>query len=382
MLMRLILFLTVFCSVYGGLHAYVFFKIRAALGMRPAATVLVLVFFAIMTLAPILIRIVEKTGNLPLATCAAYAGYTWMGIIFLMFCFYLVFDVLYLLTYGAGLLFHSKIAISAGVKTLVLSVISALTLYIVIFGLWEATAIGVERITIKTNKLPETLPRITIAQISDVHLGVLVGQKMVGKIVKIIKREAPDIVISTGDLVDQDLTGSTELACLLDSIPSRYGKFAVTGNHEVFAGLAQALEFTRQSGFTVLRSDTVTIAGCLTLAGVDDPGHHMAGITPKVSEHDLLASAPHKHFVVFLKHAPLVPKGPMGLFDLMLSGHTHKGQLFPFTLFIHTTFKYYAGLYQLADHTNIYVSRGTGTWGPPMRFLAPPEVTMITIERE
>jgi predicted MPP superfamily phosphohydrolase len=205
---------------------------------------------------------------------------------------------------------------------------------------------------------------------------------MVGKIVTLIKKEAPDIVISTGDLVDQDLTGSTALAGLLDSIPSRYGKFAVTGNHEMFAGLPQALEFTRQAGFRMLRSDTVTIAGCLTMAGVDDPGHHMVEIAPAISEHDLLASIPRENFIVFLKHAPLVPKDATGLFDLMLSGHTHKGQIFPFSLFVHLFFKYHTGLYQLADQAHIYVSRGTGTWGPPIRFLAPPEITIITIKKE
>ena len=124
------------------------------------------------------------------------------------------------------------------------------------------------------------------------------------------------------------------------------------------------------------------MSGLINIAGVDDPVVRGYGQSPGVPERQLLSSFPKDKFTLFLKHRPDVEQSSEGLFDLQLSGHAHKGQLFPFTLVVRLVFPRIAGLYRLASGSWLYVSRGTGTWGPPIRFLAPPEVTVIDLRKE
>jgi predicted MPP superfamily phosphohydrolase len=117
------------------------------------------------------------------------------------------------------------------------------------------------------------------------------------------------------------------------------------------------------------------------LAGVDDPGLARAGGgAARLDENACLPPAgPRSEFVVLLKHQPRVAPGSLGRFDLQLSGHSHRGQIFPFVAVIASIYRHFSGLYELGDGSWLYVSRGTGTWGPPLRFLSPPEVAAVTL---
>nr|MCU0583580.1 hypothetical protein [Syntrophales bacterium] len=137
--------------------------------------------------------------------------------------------------------------------------------------------------------------------------------------------------------------------------------------------------FTKGAGFDVLRGEVRDVGGVLTLVGVDDPagrGFDLRGRSD--GERDLMAGLSRDRFVLFLKHRPVIEEESLGLFDLQLSGHTHRGQIFPFNHVVDLYFSRSSGLHDLG-HSHIYVSRGSGTWGPPIRFLAPPEVTVIEI---
>jgi hypothetical protein len=169
------------------------------------------------------------------------------------------------------------------------------------------------------------------------------------------------------------------LAGSLREITPRYGKYAITGNHEFYAGLDQALNFTRSAGFTVLSGEAVSIPGLINIAGVDDPAGSMLGLSPAVSEEKLLTGLPRGLFTLLLKHRPLIDKKAVGLFDLQLSGHVHKGQIFPFSIITWLYYPLHAGRLDLPGHALLYVSRGAGTWGPPIRFLSPPEVTVVEL---
>ena len=191
-----------------------------------------------------------------------------------------------------------------------------------------------------------------------------------------VKMENPDIFISTGDLVDAQIDHLDGLTELLQEIQPRLGKFAITGNHEYYAGLRQALDFTQRAGFQLLRGKGITIEGALNIAGVDDPTGLYYG-EENVSERGLLAGLPRDKFTILLKHRPVIDKESIGLFDLQISGHTHGGQIFPFGLLIRIFSPYVGGFYELPIQGILYVSRGSGTWGPPIRFLTPPEVTLF-----
>ena len=196
---------------------------------------------------------------------------------------------------------------------------------------------------------------------------------------KEVKAADPDILVSTGDLVDGQINDLPGLAELLREINPRYGKFAITGNHEFYAGLNHAMDFTERAGFTILRGEGITITGLINIVGVDDPAGKRYGLLKGVVEKELLSGLPPEKFTLFLKHRPLLDRDALGLFDLQLSGHTHKGQIFPLSLVTRLSYPADSGSLVLLNKSHLYVSRGVGTWGPPIRFLAPPEVTVIEI---
>jgi predicted MPP superfamily phosphohydrolase len=180
--------------------------------------------------------------------------------------------------------------------------------------------------------------------------------------------------------VDGQINNLEGLADMIKEINPRYGKFAVLGNHEYYAGLKQAIEFKKVAGFTLLRGEGISIDGIINLIGVDDPAAKYFNGYDESMEKRLLASFPRERFTILLKHRPLINKDSLGLFDLQLSGHVHKGQIFPFSLLTKIYYPKDAGLLRVNGGI-LYVSRGSGTWGPPIRFLAPPEVTVIDIVR-
>jgi len=234
-------------------------------------------------------------------------------------------------------------------------------------------------VIIRTDTITKKIGRLKIVQISDVHLGLTIGESRLRKIIEHIKAEQPDILVSTGDLVDGQMNNQSGLARMIHEIPTKYGKYAVTGNHEFYAGLKDAIKFTEDAGFKVLRGEGLNISGVMNIAGVDDPTGKRYDLTSNISEKAMLSKLPSEYFTLLLIHQPQINKAESGLFDLQLSGHTHKGQIFPFSLIVKLFYRHINGLDRLGNQSYIYVSRGTGTWGPPIRFLAPPEVTVIEL---
>ncbi|MCC6345566.1 MAG: metallophosphoesterase [Nitrospirales bacterium] len=374
-------FLLVFFSLYGGLHYYAFVKIRAAFFPGMGASLLLVLFLAFMTAAPLLIRIAEKQGYERSAQILACTGYTWMGGLFL-FCSLSALLDLYRLVVSAGehMLRRDFAGLQVPDRPAFLFPLF-LSLLLSLYAHFEAGAIRMERVVLFSPKIPRETGRITIAQISDVHLGLIVREKRLRRILAVVKRANPDILVSTGDLVDGQIARLNGLTDLLQEIRPPQGKFAIVGNHEYYAGIDQALAFTRGAGFTLLKGEAAT--GTINIAGVDDPAAKAFGLFNDVSEKALLSALPREKFTLLLKHRPLVDRSAAGLFDLQLSGHTHRGQIFPFSLL---TGAYYAvkgtvqaGYAELPGSSRLYVSRGSGTWGPPFRLLAPPEVTLIEL---
>jgi predicted MPP superfamily phosphohydrolase len=373
------LFLFTFFLIYASMHLYAFLKVKAAFAFGITTNLLLITFMVIMVFAPIIIRISEKHGFEFFARFMSYVGYTWMGLLFLFTCASLIIDIYHFLIYLSSLILRKDLM--AFVPSPVISFFIPLTLSILIaiYGFFEAQNIRTERITIRTSKIPESVGRLRIVQISDVHLGLIVRKERLEKILKEVKAAKPDLFVSTGDLVDGQINGLPGLAELLREINPRYGKFAITGNHEFYAGLKQAMDFTEKAGFTFLRGEGLTIAGLINIAGVDDPAGKNYGLFRDIPEKELLSGLPTEKFTLFLKHRPLLDRNAIGLFDLQLSGHTHKGQIFPLGLITRLFYPADSGYLDLPNNSHLYVSRGSGTWGPPIRFLSPPEVTVIEI---
>lgn len=375
------LFLLSFLLIYGGFHLYFFLRTKAAFDLPVWVLVLLAVFLLAMIAAPILVRLSERSGYNQLALFLAYFGYTWMGIVFVFAAAALAVDCYRILIWGAGLLLHKKLALQLGSGAAFFLPL-AFSLFVSAWGTFEAWDIRLEKVTLAHEKIPASLNGLRIVQISDVHLGLIVRHKRLQKILGTVQKAEPDILVSTGDLVDGQINNLEGLAEMLQQIKPRYGKYAVTGNHEFYAGLRESLDFTRKAGFTVLRNEALAVADSFNVAGVDDRALRYQGQSPEIPEAEMLRALGREEFTLLLKHRPEVDQDSLGLFDLQLSGHTHKGQIFPFNVVTLLYFPVHWGCLNPVDHCFLYVSRGSGTWGPPIRFLSPPEVTLIELFSE
>jgi predicted MPP superfamily phosphohydrolase len=373
------LFLLTFFFIYGGFHFYFFLRVRAAFAPGAAAQALIAVLLILGLMAPVIIRTSERYGFETLAHFMSWAGYIWMAVLLLFFSASILFELYRFLAYLTGLALRTDAAAFLPSSRTFFIIPAVVALGAVLYGVFDARSIRSESLLIHSAKIPQETGRIRIVQISDVHVGVLIRGGYLAAILRKVQEAAPDLLVSTGDLVDGQGNDLSEASAQLREIRPRYGKFAVTGNHEFYAGLDEAMEFTRNAGFTVLRGRTATVAGAIDLAGVDDPGFQRLGAPGAPSDREILSRAGVGRFTVLLKHQPLVERDALGLFDLQLSGHTHGGQIFPFSLVTRMVFPFHRGNYRLTGDSLLHVSRGTGTWGPPVRFLAPPEITVIDL---
>jgi predicted MPP superfamily phosphohydrolase len=373
------LFLMTFLLIYGSAHAYIFLKAKAALGFGWGTGVPLLLALSILVCAPIITYYLARQGREDAARSIAYAGYLWMGILFFLTWLNLAADLLRLLLWVSS---HFGIAGNAvsllpGRAAFLCTV--GLALVLSAYSLLEADRIEVARVRMVTDKLPPSVSRLRIAQISDLHLGLIHRNGKARDVAEIIARERPDLLVSTGDLVDGQLDGVEGLSRIFREIPAPMGKYAVPGNHEYYAGIDRSLAFTRHAGFTVLRDEAV-VDNAVRIAGVDDPTRDWTGGAHRPPEAALLGERDGR-FTLLLKHRPAFDPDSAGKFDLQLSGHTHHGQIWPFRLLSRLVYPLLGGDHPAPGGGLLHVSRGTGTWGPPMRFLAAPEIAIVDVVR-
>jgi len=237
------------------------------------------------------------------------------------------------------------------------------------------------RLELRLDRWPTGLDGFRIVQISDIHIGPMLGRAFAGEITERVNALAPDLIAVTGDLVDGSVERLRHDVAPLAGLRARHGTFFVTGNHDWYSGAAAWVAEAEALGFRALRNERVTIgsgAARFELAGVDDQrGDWLHGSPCDVAR--ALAGRDPAVPVVLLAHDPttFAEASQMGV-DLQLSGHTHGGQIWPFRYLVRLAVRWVEGLHE-RDGCLLYVSRGTGFWGPPLRLLAPAEITEITL---
>jgi len=375
----MILFILLYLAFYGSMHAYAFFKARAALRFGRTSSLLLAVFMTFMMFAPIITRTLEHADHKTAALFIAYTGYIWMGALSIFVIIAILIGVYRLIIFAVGNFFRKNAEALIPSSFMAFIIPALLAVILTGYGIYEGLHIRTEHVTINTEKIPSSAGRIRIVQISDVHLGLMAGRYRLENIIRSIRDANPDILVSTGDLIDGQLDNIEDNIKLLNRINPRLGKFAVTGNHEVYAGLGLSIRLTESAGFRMLRNDAASAGDWVVIAGFDDRGHSRSKTSDILMEKDLLSRLPRGKFIVVLKHKPEMAEGISGLFDLQLSGHLHGGQIFPFIPLVRIAYPYISGFHVLPDKSKLYISRGTGLWGPPMRVFAPPEITVIDL---
>jgi predicted MPP superfamily phosphohydrolase len=367
--------LTVMFLLYAGLQLYVVAKARAGLALGWPMTAVLVAWVVLMTAMPLLIWRWELHGRHRPVVIGSWVGYSWMGVAWLFFWIVLTIDLLaVLLGINAG---HPRWSAH---DEFVLA--SALTAAVSVYGFVAARRLRIERVSLTSPKLAAGGRPLKIALISDVHLGALVGARRLRSILAKLAALDPDVLISAGDLVDGQADRLNGLAPMIAAFRPRLGKFAVTGNHEYFVGIDKSLDFHQRAGFTVLRGTAIDITDSIRIAGVDDPTGISLGAPAHTDERALLLGRTRDRFTILLKHQPRLDPQVTAGFDLQLSGHVHRGQIFPFDLLVRLSYALPTGLSRIAGGGWLYVSRGTGTWGPPLRVLAAPEITLIELHAQ
>ncbi|MEV5771930.1 metallophosphoesterase [Streptomyces antimycoticus] len=234
----------------------------------------------------------------------------------------------------------------------------------------------VKRITVPLAKLPRRAHGFRIAVVSDIHLGPILGRAHTQRVVEAVNRTNPDLIAVVGDLVDGSVADLGPAAEPLRALRARHGSYFVTGNHEYYSGADAWLDHVRELGLRPLENERTELPG-FDLAGVNDVAGESEGQGPDFGK--ALGGRDRSRASVLLAHQPVVIHDAVKAgVDLQLSGHTHGGQLWPGTYVAELANPTAAGLERYGD-TQLYVTRGAGAWGPPVRVGAPPDVTVVEL---
>lgn len=385
----------VFFAVILGLDALVHWYLWARLVRDPAWSPEVrmagAVFFVLLAVLLPLGMIVSRTVERGLAKPIATAAFVWMGTAFILCSVVLLVEVLRVLLVGV-MVAYAKLGqggeapelarreVLARGAALGAGVVGAVTSGLALrSGLGE---VEVREVEVKLARLPPALSGLTVVQLSDVHVGPLIGERFMRELVARVNGLKPDAVVITGDLVDG---GVHELAAHvgpLAELRARWGTYFVTGNHEYYSGVDGWLAELARHRVRTLRNEHLRLgdAASIDLAGIDDAmsGRFGGGHGPDLAR--ALRGRDPERGLVLLAHQPKgIEDAARAGVELQLSGHTHGGQIWPFGHVVSRVQPYLAGLYQHDASTQIYVSRGTGFWGPPMRLGAPAEITKLVL---
>jgi predicted MPP superfamily phosphohydrolase len=366
---RMAKFLIGFLSIWGALHLYVFWRLSSVpwIGGHISSTTLIIIGVALW-LSYVVARILDEKGLQAVSWPIEYLAANWIGFLFLLFWALMAVDVFTL----GGWLFHERVPAIRGLAVVIAGLLSVVAL---IQAIRPPVVTDYE---VQLAGLPRERDGTVLLQLSDLHLGNLLGRRWLGSLISRVNQMKPDIVVIAGDLVDGNVGRVEPLREVLKGIHAPLGVWAVTGNHEFYSGLERSVRLLEGAGFQVLRDRHQQIAPGLVLAGVDDLTARTQFGEENHAIERAMANRPNGA-TILLSHSPSqVEKAAAAGTGLMLSGHTHNGQVWPFNYLVRIRYPLLAGRYEVNGMTAI-VCRGTGTWGPRMRLWQPSEMVRVKL---
>ncbi|KWR88923.1 metallophosphoesterase [Cupriavidus sp. IDO] len=360
------------------LHGYIALRLLPGLPVPILVKALGLAWLALSCLL-LPAGLLARRFSQPWADRVSWVGMLAMGFFSSLLVFTVFRDVALLVAWIAG--WHPPGLASVSAATVV-----ALALLVTLAGFINARRLArVVDVEVPVSGLPDALHGFTIAQISDIHVGPTIKRPYLDRIVDRVNSLEADAIAITGDLVDGTVRELAAHTAPLGRLRARHGTYFVTGNHEYYSGAEAWIAELRRLGVRVLMNEHVVVergGHALVLAGVTDYSGGRFHESHRSDPHEALAGAPASAAAkVLLAHQPRTAAAAAEAgFDLQLSGHTHGGQFWPWNLFVPMQQPYTAGLNR-HELLWVYVSRGTGYWGPPKRFGAPSEITRVRLVR-
>jgi predicted MPP superfamily phosphohydrolase len=380
---RMVVFLAIIVGLDAAIHYYLWLRLVRDPGWSAPWTTIGSVVMAVLAASIPAAFFTSRSVPPAVAAPIAWFAFVWMGVMFFLLVILLPAELVRLGAWwtGRGLdevaqperrrLVARTIAIGAAAVSGALGG----------FSMWYALRpVDVLNVRVPLRSLPAALRGFSIAQLTDVHVGPTIGRELIEQLVEKTNRLAPDMIAITGDLVDGSVAELRHAVAPLANLRARHGVFFVTGNHEYYSGAEEWVLHLRSLGIRVLQNERVTIehdGAQIDIAGVNDWTAGQFAEAPDLAR--ALRDRPDDRKVVLLAHQPKqIDEASAKGVDLQISGHTHGGQIMPFNFLVRLQQPYVAGLH---DHAGckLYVSSGTGFWGPPMRLGVPAEITRLEL---
>ena len=370
----LIFFFIVF-TVYGLVNFYIFITGWHAI---PASyNSWYLVSFLVLSLSYLAGRFLERAFPGFVSTLLIWLGSLWLGAMVYFFMSVILIDLLRLVNLIVPFIPQEHSALNIFAFRLVISAVS----FIVLFGFLNARSPRIKNLTLDIPKKANGLKQLKIAVASDIHLGTIICKSRIEKIVKKINSLDADLVLLPGDVVDEDIGPviRQNLGDTLRKIKSKFGVYAITGNHEYIGGAEPACKYLEEHGIVELRDRYVKIADSFYIIGREDRAMKSFAGKIRKSMDEIMQGIDKTLPMILMDHQPVkLEEAEKHGIDLQLSGHTHHGQLWPFNFITKKIYELSMG-YKKKGNTHYYVSCGAGTWGPPVRTGNRPEIINLTL---
>lgn len=378
----LIIFVTIVTTVYGLINTYIYIRGLQAIPSGTCWRTWYTIGFWVIVSTFVAARIMERACPCALTGVITWIGSFWLALMLYFILSLLIIDLLRIINHFIPFLPAWIYTDYARTKLLLMLVITILVTLVVSAGYINARNPRIKSLSLTIDKTVEGEKTLSIVMASDIHMGTLIAKRKTNKLVESINELNPDVVLFAGDVVDEDLAPviMNNLGANLIRIKSRYGVYAIPGNHEYIGGAEPAIRYLQEHGVKVLRDTSIMIDNRFVLVGRDDRDKPRFTGKTRMDFSSLMKSVDRSKPVILLDHQPFnLEKSVKEGVDLQLSGHTHHGQLWPLNYITSAIYEVSTG-YRKIGNTHFYVSTGFGTWGPPIRLGNRPELVNIILK--
>lgn len=380
-LIQFIVFFGIVTVVYTLVNFYIFSRGLRTFAPGSSLRTYYTIGFWLLASTFILGRVFQTVYLSILSDVFVWAGSFWLAAMLYFFLLVFFIDILRLANHFFPFFHFLKDTFVMKSPHLLTIGLATIVFFIILAGHLNALVPRIHHLDIQTGLKATDRKELRIAMASDIHLGTIISTRRVTKMVEKINAQKPDVILLPGDIVDEDLAPviKQNLGAILLKLEAPLGIIGSTGNHEYIGGVNPAVNYLRNHGLVILRDTMLQLTDNIYVAGREDiESNRFAGLKRK-SLKEFTSNRPDSSFLIVLDHQPrAIPEAVANKANLVLSGHTHHGQLWPLNYITQAAFPVSWG-HKLFDKTHVYVSSGLGSWGPPVRIGNRPEIVVITL---
>ncbi len=378
----MVVFFTIFFTVYSALNFYIFIRGWQALEIAPQYRILYEIVFIFVSFSYLITKFFTKLLPDFLYDIMIWIGSFWFAFMLYFFLAIVLIDLLRLTNFQfhffPAFIYHDYLRTKAITGAIVLIIVSLITTA----GYINTRIVRIKTLELNLPKKESDLNSLNAVLVSDIHLSPMDNEKFLSKLVAKINSLNPDIVFIAGDLFDDsaEILTNRNIGPALLKLKPRLGVFACTGNHEFINGIESACAYIRNHGINLLRDESVKIGNSFYIVSRDDRAMRQFDGKRRQSLTDLMTNVNGHLPVILMDHTPFgLEEAEENNIDLQLSGHTHHGQMFPANLITKMIYEQSWG-YLKKNKTQYYISCGAGTWGPPVRIGSTSEIVNLKIK--